>query len=552
MNRDPRSLTTTEFDVLVVGAGITGACLACDAARRGLSVALIDKGDFGAATSAASSKLLHGGLRYLQQLRFGKARESAFERMYFQNLAPHLARWVPFVVPTYRGLAKSRFVLGTGMLLYEAACRGQQQVLRDPTRRLPASRSLGRDEVADLVPGISAPGLTGGRMFYESHMISSERMTLAFVQDATHRGAAAANYVEAQELLLHGGRVSGVRAVDALDGGDLEIRARLTINAAGPWIGELNDQLGGRNVKGVVTGFSRGAHIVTRALTAEVAVALPTRRRAEAVIDRGGRHVFIIPWRGHSLIGTTYGPFEGRPDEVTPLAQDADELVADINAALGPQTLSPSDVRYSYAGLYPLTAEEIDPDVYQGSADYQVVDHAETDATPGLMTVFGAKYTTARLLAERAVDRVVAILGRGGACTTRQEALVNGEINDLEAFRAAKRRQYRELPVDTVDHLVSMYGRAMDGVIGLAGREPDLARPLTDTQPVVAAEAAHAALHESAVTLGDFVFRRSGLGTLGDPGPEALERAAAAMGEVLGWAEARRTREIDAVRVEYA
>jgi glycerol-3-phosphate dehydrogenase len=548
MRREPGRLSEREFDVLVVGAGITGACLACDAARRGLRVALIDKGDFGAATSAASSKLLHGGLRYMQQLRFGKVRESAFERMYFQNLAPHLAHWVPFVVPTYRQPSKSKALLAAGMLAYEAIVYGQQKVLRDPGRRLPAPRWLSRDEVTRMIPGIRTEGLTGGRLFHESHMSSSERMTLAFVDDAVRRGAVAANYVAATALLRDGDRVVGVRAQDTQGGPDLEIRAAMTLNAAGPWIGQLDESLGG----GVVTGFSRGAHIVTRSLTADVAVALPTQRRAEAVIDRGGRHVFVIPWRGHSLIGTTYGPFAGNPDDVGPLPGDVDELVGEINAALGPETLTARDVRYAYAGLYPLTADEIDPDVYQGSADYQVVDHAAGGGPGGIFTVFGAKYTTARLLAERAIDRVVDSLGRGSTCSTRHDALAAGEINDFEAFRAAKRRQHRDRPQQQIDHLVTAHGRAVDVVLAIAAEAAEFGEPLAGDQPVLAAEAVHAARSEAAVTLADFVFRRSGLGTLGDPGTAALERAAAAMGSVLDWDAERRHAEIDAVGARYS
>ena len=211
MIRDTPSLASTEFDVLVVGGGITGAFVALDAAARGLTVGLVEKGDFGEATSAASSKLLHGGIRYLQQGQPRKVRESALERIRFQNLAPHLCRYVPFVVPAYRGWQKGRALLRCAMVAYNALCLGQNRHLRVPGRRVPRGRSISKQEIAQLLPGVLSEGITGGVLFYESHMHNSERMTLAVLETAASRGAALANYVQAQSLLSDGRRVSGVR-----------------------------------------------------------------------------------------------------------------------------------------------------------------------------------------------------------------------------------------------------------------------------------------------------------------------------------------------------
>ena len=484
MKRCPTELQARQYDVLIVGAGITGACLAFDSALRGLTVALIDKGDFGAATSAASSKLLHGGLRYLQQLRFDKVRESAQERIHFQNLAPHLTHYVPFVVPTYRAISKSKTLLNAGMLLYTIMCAGQRCLLRDPGKRVPAGRGLRPTQVLARIPGLAPAGLTGGRLFYESHMCSSERMTLAFVDSASRAGAVVVNYIAADRFLVVGDRVCGVEATDRLGssfgdgrGDTFEIRARVVVNAAGPWIRRLNAQLESRSVTPILTGMSKGTHIVTPPLTDGCAVALPTRRPSQSAIDRGGRHVFIIPWRGHSLIGTTYGPYHGDLDDLQPTVDDAQELIEEINSALGPGTLSLSDVRYAFAGLYPLVDEQIRPAVYQGTGDYRVVDHEETDGVAGLFSVFGAKYTTARLLAERAVDRIVASLGKGAACgRTRQVSLASGDIPDLAQFRERQRRRHAVLPEATVDYLVNSYGTACGAVVSLvesvAGRIP--------------------------------------------------------------------------------
>lgn len=547
MRRDPAGLEDRVWDVVVVGGGISGACLAYDASTRGMSVALLEKDDFGAATSAASSKLLHGGLRYLQRLRFGKVRESAYERLYFQNLAPHLTRWVPFVVPTYRGFARGKALLAGGMAMYELLCLGQNRVVQDPGRRVPPGQWLTADEVRERIPGFDPEGLTGGRLLHECHMHSSERMTLAFVQGAVREGAGAVNYVRVDDFLLRDHRVEGVRATDLETGGPLEVRGRIVLNASGPWIRTLNERLRGERLTGIVTGLSRGAHIVTRSLTADCAVALPTRHRAQSVIDRGGRHVFVIPWRGHSLIGTTYGPFTGDPDDVAPTGDEVDELLADVNGALGSGTVDRSDVVYAYAGLYPLTENEIQPDVYQGAGDYQVVDHESRDGLAGLLSVFGAKYTTARLLAERALDRAVEKLGDAfGPCCTREAALPAGEINDLEAYRAARRRELRdELEQEVVDNLVACYGRRLDAVLELLRKRPELGDRLVADQPTLAVEVLHAAREEMVLRLDDVVFRRTGLGTLGNPGRAVLERAAAIAAEELGWGPERQREEVE-------
>lgn len=549
MKRDLQALERGDFDVVVVGAGISGACVAYDAACRGLTVALIDRGDFGAATSSASSKLLHGGMRFLQQLRFDKVRESAFERAYFQNLAPHLTRWVPFIVPTYRGLARSKALLGAGMLAYEALATGQRKALRDPAKYPPASRWLDAAELRRLVPGIGGEGLTGAALFYESHMHNSERMTLAFVSGAAIRGATVANYVTARQLTRAGDRVTGVRAVDVATDREMIVHARLVVNAAGPWINQVNGGVTSPGSGELLTGLARGAHLVTRPLTGGVAVALPTGRRAQALIDRGGRHVFIIPWRGHSLVGTSYAPHRDGPDAVVATEADIESLLGDLRSALGEESVSRADVRWAYAGLYPLTSTHADPDTYQGAIDFQVVDHAATDGVKGLLSAFGAKYTTARLLAERTIDQALRKLQRAHVPTaTRSGRLPAGDFDDLERFRAAAQARYHKLlSTEAIDHLVSNHGADMGAVAALVAAQPELGRPLADSQPTLAAEVLHAVDQELALHLSDFAYRRSGLATLGDPGAGALEMAARLMGERHGWDAARRHREIDVV-----
>jgi glycerol-3-phosphate dehydrogenase len=545
MRRDLSALTGRTFDLLVVGGGITGACLAHDAALRGLSVALVEKGDFGGATSAASSKLLHGGIRYLQQAQPGKVRESAVERLAFLRIAPHLVRWVPFLLPTTRTTGKGRWLLGAGILAYRAIVAGHARGLADPARRPPDERFMPRDEVISRYPLLKAlPGLTGAWVIHEAHMHSSERMTLAFLETAVRHGATIANYVEVTGFLRAGARVAGVEAVDRERGRRLEIAARVVANAAGPWIGALNGRLGAAHLERDIRGFSKGVHLVTRPLLGDAAVGLPTRHRAQAVIQRGGRHIFVIPWRGRSLIGTTNVPFTGTPDEVAVTRADIDGFLDDINRALPGAELTAADVRHAFAGLYPLTEEEIKPDVYQGTGFYQLVDHAARGEAEGFVSVLGAKYTTARRLAERAIDLVIRKLGRRPVpCATYETPLAGGDIDDLAAFRrAVADRHGQHASAVVLDHLVAHYGREAETL--LSDPAPGALNRLSPDLPIVEAEIRHAATDEMALHLDDIVFRRTGLGTLGHPGEAALARAAAIAGEVLGWDAARQRAEI--------
>ena len=553
MKRNISELQESDFDLAIIGGGITGACIAMDAAMRGYSVALVEKDDFGEATSSASSKLLHGGIRYLQQLHFGKVRESAIERMYFQKLAPHLTRYIPFVIPTFKGFSKGRFVLNSGMSLYELLCTGQNRIVDDPEKKVPRSHAVTKRELSECVPDLRMDDITGGIVLYECHMHNSERMTLGFLQTAAKYGAIVRNYLAVESFLgADKGRISGIRARDRIGGDVLDIRADLVINAAGPWIPSLNQNIGGnRRVDGVVTAFSKGAHIVTRSLTTGNAVALPTRNKSQAVISRGGRHIFISPWRDYSLIGTTYGPYTGKLDDIHATADDALEMLVDINQALGSQVLSSEDVLYSFAGLYPLVDDFVNQSVYQGTGGkYQIVDHAKVDGLDGLLSVFGAKYTTARRVAEKALDTIAPRFSKPhDRCRTRETRLESGNIENMQRFREDKKTLYNErLSSAIVDNLVTNYGTDIDKIIGYIDADPRLGEELAPGRLVIAAEAVHAAREEMACQLEDFVLRRTGLGTIGDPGQDVLRRCAELMAPELGWDRSVIENEVTLVR----
>ncbi|HBI15660.1 MAG TPA: hypothetical protein DDY20_09135 [Desulfobulbaceae bacterium] len=551
MKRDIQSLQQREFDVLVIGGGITGACIAHDVAQRGMRVALIEKRDFGWFTSSASSKLLHGGIRYLPLGQLGKVRESAGERFIFQRIAPHLTYYLPFIVPVFKGsIMKSAFAMKLAMRLYDSICVGLQQS-DDPAKKIPATHFLDQQHLISLLPLTSSlKNLAGGQVLYESHMWSSERMTLAFVKTAVAHGAVAANYVEMQSFTKECDRITGALVFDKLNNTGFPVRARITVNAAGPFIQGINDQHAGLTLARQTTGFSKGVHLVTRKLIDHYAIALPTSKKTEGMINRGGRHIFILPWRGRSLIGTTNVPFSGKLDDVGVTHQDILDFLEDINQTLPAAQLRHQDVLYAFSGIYPLTAREIRPDTYQGTGEYQVIDH-EQHGVGGAITALGAKYTTARKVAETATDLLARRLGgHWPRSATAATQLVGGEITNWRAFVENTNKKYTEtIEPELLNSLICHYGTEIDKVVELL--LTSIPSEKISPKTLLSALVHHAVKHEMACSVSDVIFRRTGLGTIGHPGQDTIEHIAARMAELLGWDQARIQSEIQDIEAAY-
>src|SRR4051794_28173003 len=313
MQRDLAALEAAEFDLLVVGGGMFGAAAALDAAQRGLRVALIERGDFAGVTSAHSFKVVHGGIRYLQHADVYRIRHSARARSTFLRVAPHLVHPLPIVVPTYGYGMKSRQVLRLGMTAYDLITADRNRGIADPTRRIPNCRFLSREEVLRRFPGLAPEGLTGAGVFCDGQMQNPTRLVLAFVQSAVAEGAFCANYVGAVRLLERAGRVHGVLARARLAGGEVEIRARLVLNAAGPYAEGLLAGSLGRGLS-PTTPFSRDAWFLVRRplVEGDHAVTVPSLTSdPDAIVSRGGRHLFLVPWRGVTLVGVWHKVYQG-------------------------------------------------------------------------------------------------------------------------------------------------------------------------------------------------------------------------------------------------
>lgn len=534
MRRDMDQLAGQAYDVLIIGGGISGAFAAWDAALRGLSVALLEQGDFGGATSANSQKILHGGFRYLQHGDVRRMRQSIRERRALLRIAPHLVRLMPVVVPTTRTGMSRRPVLAAALALYDLIGWDRNAGLRDPARRVPYSRVMGRDECLRRAPGIRADGVTGGALWHDGQIDNTERLTLAVVRAAADAGAAAANYVRVTGMLQDGQRVTGVMACDVLTGKTSTLRSRVVINTAGPWV---NRVLGLANQPVFSGGWSKTYCLLLRQ---------PLTNGHGVGVSLGGsaRRLFFTPWRSGTLAGSGHAPSAGPEDRVTP-AETA-ELLAAINDAYPDARVRMEDVAAVYGGLLPLEAGEPDPARLTGR--YQVRDHARTDRMEGLISVLSVKFTTARDIVAQAVALAARKLGRPvQRSQTHATPVWGGAIARIEPFlEEAVRRHGGRWGEAAIRQLVGQYGTGYAEVLALAEAEPALAKPLGGSG-MLAVQVAYAVREEMAQTLSDVVFRRTELGSFGAPEAGALQAAAEIMTRELGWDAARTAREVDAV-----
>lgn len=531
MLRDLNRLANEVFDLLVIGGGITGTTIARDASLRGLSVALIERNDFAHATSAHNSKLIHGGLRYLRNLEFGLVRESLRERRIWQRIAPHLVRPLPFLLPVLDSGFNARARLGAGLSLYDLLSfdRGW---LDDSDQRSPGHSWLDARAAVTCEPCLDSLPISGAFRYFDAQMYSPERLALECVLDAAENGAAPANHVEASTLLLRNNRVEGASIADREAGAPFDIRANLTIVAAGPWVDLFLARALGRTAHPLRR--SKGIHLIVPRLT----------RNHALTIAAEGSHFFVLPWRTGAIIGTTDTAFDGDPDTVRATETDIEEFLNFINAHLPALRLDRDRVRHAYAGLRPLVDDGA-ADTYAASRRAELIDHKIENGPDGLLSVIGGKWTTSRALAQVTVDAAVQKLGKTrAACKTAARRLPGGAIDRISAFMKEGRTNGAALP--NADHIARLYGSRLPKLLAMLEQCPDLRQPLSPSGDI-GAQILLAIREEMALTLEDVVMRRTGIGQEGDPGSSALERAAAIMAGECGWSEARRRAEIDSV-----
>ena len=550
MRRDLQALSSDEFDVLVIGAGAFGAAAAWDATLRGLRVALIERRDFGGGASAECFKMVHGGIRYLQHADIRRLRSSCAERTALLRIAPHLVNPLPIVIPTYGHGRQGKAFLAAGMLAYDALTAGKNSAIPDPSRRIAGMKLLSKNQTLDLFPELEQRGLTGGAVFEDGQMYHTARLVLAFVKSAASRGALAANYTEALQFLWEGRRVCGVRARDVLSAGEFDIRAKLVLNAAGPWADYL---LGDADhFPGHQRGhFSRDAcFLVDRKPRSLHALAVPGwSKDSDAVVSRAARHLFAVPWRECMLIGVWHRLFAERPDTALVEEAELEAWILEMNDSYPALRLKREDVIYANCGLVPFGDGESTTGELSFGKESRYIDH-RAQGIAGLVTVIGIRYTTARGDSARALNLLLQQMpGAPKAAPTAEVALAGGDIGDFEAFRSAARREVAaRISSRTLDAWLRNYGTEFRALAAIAD-SPAQAERLGDTDAVVA-EVTHAVREEMALKLEDVILRRTQLGSGSHPGSIAISRAAEAMGAVLGWNEARRRDEIEETELE--
>jgi glycerol-3-phosphate dehydrogenase len=549
MKRDVAALVGAEYDLVVLGGGINGAAAARDAALRGLRVALVEKNDFGWATSSQSAKIAHSGMRYLQHADLKRLRESVRERNTMVANAPHLIDALPFLLPLYGHGIKGREVTALYLKIFDLLSLDRQS-FADESRRIPGSQLVSPARVLNMAPHVPSAGLTGGSIWSEGLMHNTERMLMANVRAAVDRGARVANYVEAKRINVEGGRVTSVDVTDRISRREYRIGTKAVLNATGPWT--MRTLLG--NDFGVANHgvhLSKAFTLITRPWSEGFALTFPIRPMyldRTAMVQKGVSLQFAIPWRGATMIASRHLACEDDPDAVTITEAEIQTYIDLINEGYPAARLERSDVRHILWGMIP--AEE------KGSAaplkHYKIIDHATTERIEGLVSLVGVKFTTARDVAEKAIDAVATHLNTSVApSTSRTTPLWGGDIEFMERFRAGALEQLRSrLAPEAATRLVRNYGSGYANVVRYVDEHPSLAQVLPDSC-VTEAEVMHAMREEMALNLTDVVLRRTDLGSLERPSDTCVSTVADVMARELGWDDAERTRQVDALEQTY-
>ena len=534
--------------MLIVGGGSFGACAAWEAALRGYSVALIEANDFGSGTSANSYKFLHGGIRYLQHLDLPRLWSSCKERSAMLRVAPHLVKPLQIAMPTYGHGLRGKEFLGAGFLTYDALTLGKNRGINDSEKRIPPAMFMRRDEVLDRFSYVDPVKLTGAAVFSDAQMYHPPRLVYAFVQSSISKGACAHNYIQATSFTKKSNRITGVVARDRLTGEIFEIKSKIVLSTGGPWAERLFRDSEGQEIPDAGVYSRDTCFVIDGAPEEKFAVALQgSSIDTGSVIDRGARHLFVVPWRGKRLIGVWHIVYNKSPDELHVSEDELQRFLEEINGAFRGEKIDRDQIRMVNAGLVPFGAsDEAGQELAFGKKSH-LVDSAPVHGLEGLVTLIGVRHTMARGDSVKAMKIIDKKLGRSGAAPDSSVTpLLGGDVHDFEALTDKIPKILNgQGTFDMRSELVALYGSGVDRLLKDTELRDQLRR--VEDSDITEAQIKLAVRDEQAVTLGDVVFRRTPLAASGNPGDRVLLSCGRIMGTMLGWNSERVEKEVQSV-----
>ena len=507
-----KSLASNDFDVLIIGGGVTGVGAALDAATRGLKVALVESQDFASGTSSRSSKLIHGGLRYLEQYDFKLVREALHEReLMVSTLAPHLVKPVGFLYPLHEKYRERTYV-GAGLALYDA--------LRGFQRALPWHKHLSEKKIAEIAPSLRSDLINGAIKYFDAQ-VDDARHTLAIARTAARHGAVLASRVECEELIRDGKRVVGAKVRDLQSGKQITISAKVTVMCAGVWSDELHEKFGIK--PGYKVAMSKGAHIVLpkSSIKSEAGIILKT---AASVL-------FIIPWSDKWIVGTTDTPYKADPTNPVATKEDVEYIIDQANRVLHPK-ISADEIIGVYAGLRPLVANSSDSKTTKLSRE-----HTVDRPVPGFVSIAGGKYTTYRIMGKDVIDLAVNDLRRIVAESVSEKVPAIGADGYFAlAQQVTQLAQMSGLAEGTISHLLNRYGSLISEIFEIINADKKLAQPISPDHAYLKAEVIYAVTHEGAQSVDDVLSRRTRIAFEANDGGESIAKAVGDLiAPLFGW-----------------
>ena len=530
-SRIPHDISDYPFDVIVIGAGINGAAVARDAAMRGLKVLLLDKGDISSGTTQWATRLIHGGLRYLQYYEFALVRESLRDREELLRMAPHLVKPLGFLVPVYDYMSRGKLMVQAGMIAYDALSYDKS---------LERHNIYDREQTLERYPGLNPEGLKGAAFYYDAQVEYAERIPVENAISAHENGAVVLTYTKVDRIVVEDGRATGVEFENLLGGGRYSAHAPVILNMAGPWVDEV---LGGMNrAEERMIGGTKGSHLIVDPFPGAPQTAL----YVEAQED--GRPYFIVPWNGRYLIGTTDIRYEDDLDYVEASEEEIQYLIEETNRVIPEANLTRGDVLFTYSGVRPLPYQ---PEGAEGGVTrrHLLYDHVEKDPKiEGLISTIGGKLSTYPTLAREMVDEVYKKLGRKAPKSRTDEwPLPGSDTKDFEAF-TAEFKATSGLTEELAERLLKVYGVRAPEVLDEAGDDHSLRVPLSPSPTVetglLGAEVLYAFRREMAQTLSDVLLRRTMVGLGPRVALDVDEAAAQVAVRHLGWSQERAEREV--------